>query len=225
MYFYRSDELKYPLTDDEYNKISEVWEFIKKFKKMPSNLHTYRSELIKLIKNQYSAEEFYYLELIVEKLFWNLRNKTYKFFLENDKKCLDDLLELKEGSLNDMLDEMYSDNSYRSFINKLILIDNINDKCYYKKIEGSSMIFSKNKFNLYTSIVLLNKKLYEMVMMDPIKIKSISVPEYYYQYDYPFPNLNYGRPFIQTKEYRMKRITQMYYSKRAEKNWFKLLKP
>ena len=38
---------------------------------------------------------------------------------------------------------MYNDNSYRSFINKLILVDNINNNFYYKNMEGSAPIFIK----------------------------------------------------------------------------------
>lgn len=222
---YQGDHLEYPLTESEYEQLEDVWDFIKKFKFLTYGLHDYRSKLINIIKKKYTNEEFLNLEIITEKLFWNLRDKTYNFFLTRDQNNINDLLQLKEGSYGDLLNDMYKDNSYRSFINKLILIDDVNNKCYYKKIEGSCEIFNKNKFNLYTSVVLFNRNLYELVMANPEKIINTCTPEYYYEYDYPFPNLNFGRPFIQTEEYRMKRINRMYYENDAERYWFKLLKP
>lgn len=217
--------LLYPLTSQEYNELDNVWEFINEFNFLTYSLHDYRKRIIKSINKKYSLNDFYILENIAEKLFWNLRHKTYPLFLEKKHKCIDDILQIKEGLLHNLLDDMYCDNSYRSFINKLILIDDINDKCYYKKIEGSSDIFYKNKFNLYTATVLSNRGLYELVMQNPQRILEIEIPEFYYEYDYPFPNLNYGKPFIYTKKYRLQRIQNMYYDTDAERNWFKLIRP
>ena len=216
MEIYMNDDLKYPLTELEYNDLDNVWEFIDNFKFLTYSLHDYRSRLIKCIKNKYKCNEFLNLEFIVEKLFWNLRNKTNKYF--------DNIQTFKEGNYNDMISSMYRDNSYRSFINKLILIDDINYKCYYKKQEGSSEIFSKNKFNLYTSVVLFNRNLYENIMKLPENIKNIYIPKYYYEYDYGFPNLNFCKPFIQTKNFRILKINKMYYDHNPENNWFKLIK-
>lgn len=222
---YTDKQLKYPLTDSEYVNINDVWDFIKNFYFMTYTLHDYRSKLINKIAKKYTDKEFYRFELLVEKLFWNLRDRTHIYFLTDSMKNMSDLSPLQEGSCNDMICKMYNDNSYRSFINKLVLIDDINNKYYYKKIEGSFKIFFKNEFNLYTSIVLFNRNLYEIIMMDPQKIKNIYTPEFYYEYDYPFPNLNFGKPFIQSKKYRIKRIKKMYYDQNSENNWFKLLKP
>lgn len=222
---YQGNSLKYPLTESEYEKIDDVWDFIQNFKKFPLSLHKYRSSLIETIKNKYSNNEFYILEFITEKLFWNLRECTYKMFLTENQKDINDLLELKEGSYTDSLNNMYNDNSYRSFINKLILIDDIDNKYFYKKIEGSAEIFNQNKFNIYTSTTLFNRNLYELIMMNPKKIKKIFIPKYYYEYDYPFPNLNFGRAFCQTHNFRKERINRMYYDHNAEENWFKLIKP
>lgn len=222
---YNGKDLLYPLTKSEYEQLDDVWNFINNFKFLTHSLHNYRSKLIDNIKNKYTGEEFLNLELITEKIFWNLRDKTYTFFLTEGQKDINDIVQLKEGkSYNDLLDVMYKDNFYRSFINKLILIDDVDNKYYYKKIEGSFEIFNKNKFNLYTSVVLFNRNLYELIMRNPEKILNINTPKYYYEFDYAFPNLNFGKPFIQTKEYRIKRINKMYYDKDAEKNWFKLLK-
>jgi hypothetical protein len=222
---YNDGLLAYPLKYDECANLAEVWEFIENFTIPTCTLHGYRTTLIETVRQKYTPYQFYNLELLTEKLFWNLRYKTYRFFADNDRTPIDNLLGLKEGQYESLLQDMYNDNSYRSFINKLILIDDVNNKCYYKKMEGSADIFNKNRFNLYTGTVLFNRHLYETVMSDPEKIINIHVPTNYYEHDYAFPNLNNGKPFMQSPEYRMKRIRKMYYDVNAESNWYKLLKP
>jgi len=224
---YTNKNLEYPLTEYEYNNIDNVFKFIKRFRFIKYNLKSYRSGIIKIIRKKYTLNEFMEYEKIAEKLFWNIRYKTYKFF-DNNKNNINQLLKIKSGSYDELVEVMKKDNSYRSFINKLFLIDNKKNKYYYKKMEGSSYIFNQNKFNTLTSLTLENRKLYEKIMKNPKKILEINEPPYYYEYDYPYPNLNYGKPFIQTDEYRLKRIKKMYYeidSNKSEENWFKLIKP
>src|SRR5438132_788042 len=62
-----------------------------------------------------------------------------------------------------------------------------------KPLEGSSDIFCKNDFNLYTSTILFDRDLYETIMHDPENksIMNIRIPQFYYQQDYGFPNLNF----------------------------------
>ena len=215
---YLNNDLKYPLNNYEHGRINDVWEFINLFRFVSYNLHTYRTKIISSIREKYKPSIFFELEKIAEKLFWNIRYK-----IKND-----DLPLLKEGSKKEMLAEMYENNSYRSFINKLILIADIDDKYYFKVMEGSADIFNKNKFNLLTAKVFFDRNLYESVMGDVIAINSIKDPEYYHQYDYPFPNLNYGKPFIYSDIFRLKRINNMYFDKsilKSESNWFKLIQP
>lgn len=223
-YVYMDKSLQYPLTEIEYQQINDVWKFIENFNLISYTLHGFRFNIINKIKERYTCDEFYNLEMISEKLFWNLRYRIYSIFLNNEDN-IEDLIGIKEGLYDDILSMMYNDNSYRSFINKLILIDDNNGKYYYKRMEGSADIFFKNQFNLYTSIIFFERDLYEQMMINPDKIINISIPGYYYEYDYPFPNLNYGKPFIQTKGYRIKRIYMMYYDEQAENNWFRLIKP
>ena len=93
-------------------------------------------------------------------------------------------------------------------------------------MENSSHIFDKNYFNLLTMYILKNKQLYDQVMENPsiIKTMTLKLPEYYYQYDYGFPNLNYCVYEFGTEEQRKERIYKMYYADDAEKNWFKLIR-
>ena len=93
-------------------------------------------------------------------------------------------------------------------------------------MEGSSNIFSNsNNFNLLTLDILFNRELYEDVMGNPIdkkKIQLISLPKYYYQLDYCFPNLNCCQYSIGTYENKIDRIQKMYYNGNYD-YWYKLL--
>ena len=220
MEIYIGTDLPYPLDNDEYNNINNVWNFINEFSFLTYILHDYRSRVIENIKNKYSVNEFYDLEKTAEKLFWNLRHRI--------PTSINNLTTIKQSSyenLDGLLAKMYRDTYYRSFINKLILIDDKNHQCYYKPMEGSADIFTKNDFNLCCSVAFYNRDLYEKTMENPRIIHELELPHFYYQYDYPFPNINYVKPFIQTDNYRIKRIKKMYYDDDAERQWFVLLKP
>lgn len=220
MEIYTASSLLYPLTRDQIDQIDDVWNFLQTFRyeQAYTSLHLYRQSVIASVCNRYTCNEFCNYERIAEQLFWNLRDKTGDFFTENNNTVI-------TGSLEDMYSELIRDNSYRSFINKLILINDVQNEYYYKRIEGSSPIFSKNSFNTVTGYLLFNRQLYENIMSDPRKIMYVKIPAYYYQYDYAFPNLNYAKPFIQSDEYRRQRILKMYYDTDAESNWFRLIKP
>lgn len=124
------------------------------------------------------------------------------------------------------------DNFYRSFINKLIIIDKDKQLIYYKNMEGSSHIFSKNNFNLLTNTILFSKKLYKIIMTNPylIKNKIIELPHFYFEKDYGFPNLNYCAYNILSDNEKKDRINKMYYlgahqdyNSQNAKYWYKLL--
>ena len=113
---------------------------------------------------------------------------------------------------------------YRSFINKILIHDKTTDRIITKPMEGSSDIFAKNNFNLETMTILNDKNLYEKIMSNPLSLRNhdIQVPEYYFQLDYPFPNLNFMTYSFGNKEERINRINKMYYCDDC-KNWYKLL--
>jgi hypothetical protein len=249
---YTSLKLKYPLSEEEYNQIDNVWSLINIFSKPFLYISDYREYLVKSIKKKYTAEEFGSLEIIIEKIFWNLRwyvfplfidgkmNKNeYNKFIENnynntteipysltlcnkihfyDEVDLDK--KIKNISLND---DIY----YRSFINKIIIVDNVNKVIYNKKMEGSAEIFSKNIFNLYTLTILLNRNIYESIMHNPYSIINFKLEfsRYYYQYDYGFPNLNCCSYGIGDNKYRLNRIIKLYFNmeKKDYRYWYKLL--
>lgn len=250
---YQDKLLKYPLTDYEYNIIDDVWNFIKIFDKQFIFISDYRKYIINNIRKKYTPEEFFLFESIANKLFWNLRwllfplwhipnitKKEYERFVKNNYDNYENipysLLLCKYEKFKDErdLDNKLSKNPifkstyYRSFINKLIIIDRKNNIIITKEFEGSSDIFSKNYFNLLTMIIFFNRILYEKIMKNPysIKNKKIKLSKYYYQYDYGFPNLNYCTYTFGTHEDKMERIKKMYYSSKPRKArfWFKLLR-
>jgi hypothetical protein len=98
-----------------------------------------------------------------------------------------------------------------------------------KDMEGSSPIFSKNYFNLLSVRIFTDRTLYEKVMKTPFYIvnNDITLPEFYFQYDYPFPNLNLCEwNFIEsTSKTRMERIYRMYFHREnPQRHWVKLMK-
>lgn len=221
---YLDKSLNYPLDKLEYENIDKAWKFLKNFRKPYVHVTDYRNYLVKKINKKYNIDEFYTYETIINKLFWNLREKIKEFYDNTECQSVtydNSNLDHKLGQIVEKLGTYY-----RSFINKLIIIDKNNKKIYYKKMEGSSNIFNNsNNFNLLTLDILFNRELYEDVMGNPIdkkKIQSISLPKYYYQLDYGFPNLNCCQYSIGTSENKIERIQKMYYNGNYD-YWYKLL--
>lgn len=247
---YKDRLLKHPLSDKEYKLVNKVWEWIDEFNKPTLFVSEYRKNMINSMKSKYNIREFQKYEEIAEKLFWNLRwllfplfyypnmrKDDYERFVRDNYKDHENLPhglllcnithyrnkeEMKEKiKENKLLKQHY----YRSFVNKIFVIDSKTKRIIFKPMEGSSEIFAKNYFNLLTSVILSNKNLYEIIMSNPYSINKIKIdlPEFYYEYDYAFPNLNFCMFKVGTDKDRKFRIKKMYYDKEAEKYWFKLL--
>lgn len=226
---YTDDNLEYPLTTDEYNKLDIVWQFIKKFKKQFVNISDYRYYIIDEIRNNYSPKQFYFYETVANKLFWNLRTKLQKlnYTSTNNNENSYILYDIKSHTNKYELKNMLKTNYYRSFINKLIICDSDNKIAFIKEMEGSADIFKKNKFNLLTNMILFKRKLYEKIMIinnfSNILYETIKLPEYYHQLDYGFPNINYCTYNCGNYNFKMKRISKMYYDDKYDKNWYKII--
>lgn len=247
--------LKYPLSEKEYKNIDKVWEFLEIFNDNYILTNSYRKKVINNIREKYTISEFYFYELILNKMFWNLRWLLVPYFMGNNQEILNEennymkiyanilkfpfpneLLNLEilknygNNNLKKILENgiLNETNYYRSFINKLVIIDKIDNKIFIKPMEGSSKIFKKNFFNQLSSNILFNRQLYEKVMLTPnnINYKNIKLPKYYHEIDYPFPNLNFCTYKFGTKKDYLKRIKKMYFLQdiKIDKYWFKLLK-
>jgi hypothetical protein len=250
--FYNNKLFKYPFTEEEYNNIEKTWSFFEKFKKPFIHVTDYRNYIINEINKNYTPEEFYIYESILNKLFWNLRWLLYPLFIFKDitKEKYYDLVKNNYNNIDELpsnlllckqinynnenksdvkleIKKINNKTFYRSFINKLIINDKENKIIYFKDMEGSSDIFSKNYFNLMTFSILFKRKLYDKIMNDPFIIlnKNINLSKYYHQYDYPFPNLNFCTYSLGSKLDMMNRINKMYYdNSKTAKNWFKIIK-
>jgi len=250
---YGSELLKYPLDRSELEDIDKAWELLEIIKKQYLFIFEYRKNLIGRIRKIYTVDEFYKLEHILNKLFWNLRWMVYPLFFENmtdtEEKYADvihnnykninslpnslTICEFEEYIDDDDLKNKIADNKiyyttyYRSYINKLIIVDKKSKMIMSKQMEGSSKIFDKNYFNLLTMTILFDKSLYEKIMSRPFILKSqkIELSKFYYQYDYGFPNLNFCTYIFGSKADRIDRIKKMYYydGKNKAKYWKKLI--
>ncbi len=249
---YKSDILKYPLTDEEYGYLDGAWRFLKNFENKEIFNSDFRRNIIKNIRKNYSLNEFYTYESIINKLFWNLRwlsfplwvkegmsEADYTSFIKNNYKGYTDipnsLLLCKSKDYKDINDakqklkksDFFDQTYYRSFINKIVIVDKVNKKIITKPIEGSSYIFGKNYFNLLTISILFDRELYEEVMRKPyiLNFMKIKLSKYYHQMDYGLPNINFCTYQIGHKEDMLERIEKMYYYKgdKYDKYWFKLI--
>lgn len=226
---YNNPIFKYPLSSNEINQLGAVWKFIKVFNKPFLYLTDYRNYLIKKINKMYTLEEFYLYESIANKLLWNLRYILLNQFNVKSMEEISKCKQIKYKNSSDLDEKIkridsYLGNYYRSFINKLIIVDQSNHIIHYKKMEGSSNIFQKNEFNLLSMYIFMNRKLYEKIIYDPNEYKKImnELPEYYYQYDYAFPNINLCCYKIGIDDSRKYRIKKMYYDKNPE-IWVKII--
>lgn len=255
---YKDNYLKFPLSDEEYNNIDKVWNFIEEITVPYISFSDYRNYIIKTIRKKYDIEQFYFLENIANKLLWNLRWKLFPV-LQNNNITIDEYNEFVKNNyenMNDIPNELlqidkiyYIDNAdlqkkinqnklmeinyYRSFINKLLIVDNDKKIIHIKEMEGSSDIFSKNYFNLLSFTIFIKRKLYEKVMRNPFIIvkNRLKIPKYYHQMDYGFPNLNLCTYSFGDKKCKLNRIKKMYYYENNNKNnknkkdnyWFKLI--
>jgi len=231
-------DLKYKLDKDEIGLLDETWDFIEMFNINFVYLSDIRSNIIKQIRATYSPDEFMKFESIANKLFWNLRWVMHKVWTGTDSNRLPYHLTLcktktyyDSEDLDNKLVKIkmkYAGHYYRSFINKIIIVDKDKRMIYYKPMEGSANIFQKNYFNLMVGSIMKDRKLYEMVMKNPSIVLRINIPilQYYHQFDYLFPNLNFCEYKIGSDDDRMKKIKKMYYNDdgKIDRYWFKLIK-
>lgn len=228
----------FPLTLEENNVLDEAWEFLFEFRKIDISLHRYRKTIIEKISSKYTIDEFITYEGIVDKLYWNLQHKLANIWLKKDCNKIPYALTFvtetnytSENELNDIITQYINTSTYyRSFINKLVVVDYEDKKIYTKMQESSIGFCCKNYFNLLGTEIMSSRSLYEKIITNPLLIKTIKIPlpVYYFEMDYPFPNFSFCQYNINdinnenSKMIRKSRIYKMYYDKNAEKNWFKL---
>jgi len=221
---YINKALKYPLTYEEYDKINETWRFIKTLK---------TNEIILSVNKRYKIEEFYEYEKIANKLNWNMFITLSKILNKSNEDIIniEDYTDKKDLDIKIKQTKAINSNYYRSFINKIVIVDTKNRKIISKSQEGSSKIFVKNNLNKIMSNVLYNRELYEEIMNkgeELLKNKEYLLkitPKYNIQHDYCFPNLNRCVYNFGDKKLNINRIKKYYYNatEPKDKYWFKLI--
>lgn len=199
---YTDPSLKHPLNDDEYKVINEAWnlnKFLDKNIGLVINVESYRKDLIKTISKRYTRDQFYVLEEIINKLFWNLRDRLEPIFFENGNTSSGcQVLNFNENNLEKLASQ------YRSNINKRVIVDRKISKIIHIKDPD-------NFFNNFTSMIMTDRSTYEDMISNPRRMPYFRVDRYYFKYDYGFPNINYCKYWFGTLEQRLDRIKKMYY--------------
>lgn len=208
-----SNNVQYPLNDEELDKIDDVWEFIKLFSIIKPCLSDMRRTAINTVNNSYTIEQFETYEMIAEKLFWNLKCRLKDEEHNNNKHVEISLDDSAKDTINEYLANI-KDRFYRSSINKIFFVDQNNTKIMARSFKT----FSEDNRIMD---IFFNRKMYEKIMLDKIQLNNVEPVDIYFPRDYLFPNLNPIRFDMCVN--RRDRIKTLYYDKDAEKNWFRLI--
>jgi hypothetical protein len=202
----------YKLLKSEIKNLDNYWKFIETFyvdetKDLIDGVYGYRHDLIKKIREKYTAEDFYKYENILNKLLWNLIEHI-KFDIHNIK-------------INNFLFTELKYNKPHSYSHKLYLY---NEK--YKTKYYFNFYLDIEKYEIINKIftILTNRKLYEKVMKNKSYINKIKLTSpYYYPRDYAFPNVNLIFYNENKKETWVKNINKLYFNdegKEINNNWY-----
>lgn len=229
---YQNKHIKYKLTNEELSMIDATFKFLKIFKNKFALIRDYRTHLITTIRNNYTPEQFLQYEIIINKLFWNLRYIVSELWL--NRKINGELpysltycSTISYDNNNDLKNKLLllktSDNiTYRSALNKLIMVDKKQHIIYSKQMEGSDILLSNNGFNCLTFTILFKRQLYEQVITtrklpDKLKVYKCNI-----SLDYGFPNMNVCVYNVWDDNEMLERIKKMYYEDN-DKYWCKLM--
>jgi hypothetical protein len=207
---YLGEKIKYKLDDEEIKKIDHVWKFIKYFRSTKISRSKYRKYMINKIKLNYTTEEFYKYEIIIEKMYWNLFYKIKNDIVFDPKIYIKKNFNLKY-IINNILKK--NNNIKESNVRKTFII--CDDIILYK------YDYPNNIDKLLYSI-MINRGFYETIMLDDKLLYKFDLKPYNnnIEFDYAFPNLNTIKEFTKSTEIRLENIKKMYYDVNAEKYWF-----
>lgn len=203
-----------PLLKEEISIIDKVWKFIDAFRDETLTKSSYIHHIIKKINKTYNITDFLIYETITEKLYWNLCNviidKIYVY---------------------DTIKENYKIN--KSQIVHKLLTESIVGKSSMRKAfiyngRHNSYMYKynyPNDFDMLIFSIMINRSTYETILSnseitldeinDLVKNPYNSIVEF----DYPFPNLNTIKPFVNSMKKRMLNIKKLYYSPNSFENW------
>ena len=221
----------YPLSKIQQQKIDDTWKFLDYFTNKSANnfkkikASEYRLHIIHKV-NIYTIQQFYEYEKIINILYWNLKKKLKKYYLDNKTKYLIKK-NLNDPEINNIYYNKYikgikkpRSNEYMSFVNSVIHFNDINKKWY---ITGRLSELDDICMN-----IMRDKKIYYVVYNKPSYINKKYIKDHinlYFNLNYPFPNVN-PMFFNRNRKSRwINRITKMYYNKnkKIDKYWYKII--
>jgi hypothetical protein len=202
---YNNNNLKYPLTETEMNLIDNVWEFMNNFRETKITRDKYRRHIFKTIRQKYQVDEFYNLENITEKLYWNLATKI--------KEIIDlqpNLHVKKDFDLNQVENKILRRNTK---------IKESNIKKTHIITKKGNLVYKYNypdDLDLLVGSIIINRSIYETIMGNEEELFNIEIEPYnnIIEFDYSYPNLNTIKSFVNNKEKRINNIISMYYEDR-----------
>ena len=216
---YNNNHNKYDFTIEELKSIDFAWELINMFNITFLTKMELREKMITYINKKYNVEEFDRLEIIIEKMFWNLIFIVNKI-LENN--FIEQTIKQKDNSydLTKQIRRIYKKNKLlcESYINKII--DFKDDKLYYK-------YNYPNNFDIIISSIMSDRIIYETIYNNIDKldinfiqsiISNINIKE---NFDYLFPNINTIIPF--SYKNRIERIKKYYFNNKFDALWFQFI--
>jgi len=205
---YNNNYNKFDFTIEELKFIDESWKLIESFNTSYLTKMELREKTIKLVNKNYSIIEFDKLEIIIEKMFWNMIFLLNKI-LENN--FIEQNIKQKDSSygINKQVKKIYLKNKIlsESYVNKIII--NKDNLIYYKYIYP-------NNFDIIISSIMTDRIIYETVYNNIDKldinfiqtiISNINIKE---NFDYLFPNINTMIPFCYNN--RIERIKKYYFN-------------
>ena len=207
---------KYNLSNDDLNNINKLIIFIKHLKHDNIDsifVSNYRYLIINNIKKKYSYNDFYKNELLLNKLFWSLKNKL-KPYVKNNKTKYTIKEKIKKTGFGSI------DNKYvGSIVNSYFQYNQKNNKWYIlKDISDLDKICFDILYNT-------NKSTYLKYYNNPESISKYNIKnikEYYYFKNYPFPNVNPMFYNENKKQYWIKKINKMYFDDN-DRCWYDLI--
>ena len=241
--------MRYIFTKKENENMDGAWKLLEilTFNIKYITIYNFRNYIIKYVSENYSIEQFFLYETIIDKLYWNLQYEIAQLLLNisnnNDINNINNINEIPysltlcykykidEIDINKKIDEYKKENNYyKSFVNKLIIIDKQKKILYLKEQEGTPKFMLNNYFNLLGSSIIINRPLYERIINNPSILRHMKIPmsQFYYEIDYAFPNFSLCEYNINDRKERTERIRKMYYIFNDNKNkdakyWFKLM--
>ena len=209
---YTNEKNPYTLVEKEVKLLDKAWELINDIRTTEISRNKYRKEMIKKVRDKYTPKDFFILEKIVEKMYWNLVDKV--------KKTVDidmSIRQKKNFDLERVKDKILKKNkkAVESNVRKSYVYDDHTNKLFYK-------YNYPDDFDSIVSSIMINRSVYETIMSDEMDINNIEIEPYsnIVEFDYAFPNLNTIKFFATTNNVRHENIERLYYSDDPEINWF-----